>query len=542
AGAVELLTEDRPWPQTDRPRRAGVSSFGVSGTNAHVLVEEAPREQAPQVTPPPAGAPDTAAPDTAAPLVLWPLSGRSEDALRAQADRLRSHLDRTGAALDLRAAARRLATGRAGLEHRAVVLASDADGLRRGLAGLAGTSTGTGAGIVRGVAASGDLAFVFSGQGAQRAGMGRELYEAHPVFADAFDAVCAHLDPDLDRPLRDVVLHDAEALGRTAWTQLALFAFEVALFRLLESWNLAPDRLAGHSVGELAAAHAAGVLPLADACTLVAARARLMGALPEGGAMMSVRMPEAEARAALAGYEDRVAVAAVNTRDEVVLSGDADALAELAEEGRRTGRRIRPLDVSHAFHSPHMDPVLDDFAAVAATLEYRPARIPLVSTVTGLDDDGAMSTPEYWVRQIRATVRFSDAVGTLLGRGVTRFAEIGPGAALTVPLERTLERARALDDTTAPLAVALQRSGGREPDALLTAVARLHTAGVPVGWDALLGPATGPLPDLPTYAFRRRRYWPAPHPRPGRAEARPGRDPGTGRPLARRGRRGRPVT
>ncbi|OBQ51684.1 hypothetical protein A4U61_08480 [Streptomyces sp. H-KF8] len=161
-------------------------------------------------------------------------------------------------------------------------------------------------------------------------------------------------------------------------------------------------------------------------------------------------MPEAEARAALAGYEDRVAIAAVNTRDEVVLSGDADALAELAEEGRRTGRRIRPLDVSHAFHSPHMDPVLDDFAAVAATLEYRPARIPLVSTVTGLDDDGAMSTPEYWVRQIRATVRFSDAVGTLLGRGVTRFAEIGPGAALTVPLERTLERARALDDTTAP--------------------------------------------------------------------------------------------
>ncbi|MCP3771139.1 SDR family NAD(P)-dependent oxidoreductase [Streptomyces sp. MAR25Y5] len=535
AGAVELLTEDRPWPETDRPRRAGVSSFGISGTNAHVLVEEAPREQAPQVTPPPAGAPDTAAP-----LVLWPLSGRSEDALRAQADRLRSHLDRTGAALDLRAAARRLATGRAGLEHRAVVLASDADGLRRGLAGLAGTSTGTeagtGAGIVRGVAASGDLAFVFSGQGAQRAGMGRELYEAHPVFADAFDAVCAHLDPDLDRPLRDVVLHDAEALGRTAWTQLALFAFEVALFRLLESWNLAPDRLAGHSVGELAAAHAAGVLPLADACTLVAARARLMGALPEGGAMMSVRMPEAEARAALAGYEDRVAIAAVNTRDEVVLSGDADALAELAEEGRRTGRRIRPLDVSHAFHSPHMDPVLDDFAAVAATLEYRPARIPLVSTVTGLDDDGAMSTPEYWVRQIRATVRFSDAVGTLLGRGVTRFAEIGPGAALTVPLERTLERARALDDTTAPLAVALQRSGGREPDALLTAVARLHTAGVPVGWDALLGPATGPLPDLPTYAFRRRRYWPAPHPVTARDDERAGRYRVTWRPLPEPGR------
>ncbi|MFJ8649739.1 type I polyketide synthase [Streptomyces sp. NPDC093546] len=535
AGAVSLLTEDRPWPETGRARRAGVSSFGISGTNAHVLIEQAPREQAPQVTPqPPADEPGTAAP-----LVLWPVSARSEDALRAQADRLRSHLDRTGAALDPHAVARQLATARAGLEHRAVVLAPDADGLRRGLAGLAGNTglagtagVGAGAEIVRGVAASGDLAFVFSGQGAQRAGMGRELYAHYPVFADAFDAVCAHLDPDLDRPLRDVVLHDADALGRTAWTQLALFAFEVALFRLLESWKLTPDRLAGHSVGELAAAHVAGILSLADACTLVAARARLMGALPEGGAMMSVRMPEAEALAALAGYESRVAIAAVNTRDEVVLSGDAAALAELAEEGRRTGRRIRSLDVSHAFHSPHMDPVLDDFAAVAATLEYRPARIPLVSTVTGRGDDGAMSTPEYWVRQIRATVRFSDAVGTLLGQGVTRFAEIGPGAALTVPLERTLERARALDDTTATLAVALQRSGRQEPAALLTAVARLHTAGVPVGWDTLLGPATGPRPDLPTYAFQRRRYWPAPHPVAARdGGERTGRHQVTWRPL-----------
>ncbi|MGW0606198.1 type I polyketide synthase [Streptomyces sp. NPDC002640] len=530
AGAVSLLTEDRPWPETGHARRAGVSSFGISGTNAHVLVEEAPREPAPQVTPPA----DT--PDTAAPLLLWPVSGRSEDALRAQADRLRSHLDRTGATLDPRAAAHQLATARAGLEHRAVVLAADTDGLRHGLARLAGTGvpdagTGTAAEVVRGVAASGDLAFVFSGQGAQRAGMGGELYETYPVFADAFDAVCAHLDPDLERPLRDVVLHDADALGRTAWTQLALFAFEVALFRLLESWNLTPDRLAGHSVGEIAAAHVAGVLTLADACTLVAARARLMGALPEGGAMMSVRMPEAEARAALTGYEDRVAIAAVNTRDEVVLSGDADALAELAETGRRTGRRIRPLDVSHAFHSPHMDPVLDDFAAVAATLDYRPARIPLVSTVTGVEDDGAMSTPRYWVRQIRATVRFADAVGTLLGRGVTRFAEIGPGAALTVPVERTLERARALDDTTAPVAVALQRSGRPEPAALLTAVARLHTAGVPVDWEALLGPVTGPRPDLPTYAFRRRRYWPAPHPVTARDDGRTGRYQVTWHPL-----------
>ncbi|MEW2708707.1 type I polyketide synthase [Streptomyces koyangensis] len=528
AGAVSLLTEDRPWPTTGRARRAGVSSFGISGTNAHVLVEEAPREPA---SPPVPVAADE--PGPVAPLVLWPVSGRSEEALRAQADRLRSYLDRAGADLDPRAVARRLALSRAGLEHRAVVLAPDADGLRRGLAALAGTpGAGTGTEVVRGVVARGDLAFVFSGQGAQRAGMGRELYETYPVFADAFDAVCAHLDPGLDRPLRDVVRDDADALGRTAWAQLALFAFEVALFRLLESWELTPDRLAGHSAGEIAAAHVAGVLSLPDACTLLAARARLMGALPEGGAMVSVRMTEAEARAALTGYEDRVAIAAVNTRDEVVLSGDADALAELAEQGRRTGRKVRALDVSHAFHSPHMDPVLDDFAAVAATLDYRPARIPLVSTVTGLDDDGAMSTPAYWVRQIRATVRFSDAVGTLLGQGVTRFAELGPGAALTVPLERTLERARQLDDTTTGLtAVALQRSGRPEPAALLTAVARLHTTGVPVGWDTLTGPAAAPRPELPTYAFQRRRYWPAPHPVAPADTGRTGRYQVTWRPL-----------
>ncbi|MDQ0988729.1 acyl transferase domain-containing protein/acyl carrier protein/thioesterase domain-containing protein, partial [Streptomyces sp. V2I9] len=523
AGAVELLTDGRPWPHTGRARRAGVSSFGISGTNAHVIIEEAPHETA--NTPRPAGGPDPAAP-----LVLWPVSGRSEAALRAQADRLRSYADRTGPALDLHATARQLATARAALEHRAVVLAPDAEGLHRGLAQLAGAD-GTGAETVRGEAGRGDLAFVFSGQGAQRAGMGRELYETYPVFADAFDAVCAHLDPDLDRPLREVVLHDADALGRTAWTQLGLFAFEVALYRLLESWSLAPDRLTGHSVGEIAAAHVAGVLPLADACTLVSARARLMGALPEGGAMMSVRMTEAEACAALSGYEARAAVAAVNSRDDIVLSGDADALAELAGEEGLTGRRVRFLDVSHAFHSPRMDPVQDDFAAVAASLHYHPARIPLVSTVTGLPDDGSMSTPEYWVRQIRATVRFRDAVNTLLDQGVTRFAEIGPGAALTVPLERTLEHARSLDPTTDTLCVALQRSGGQEPAALLTAVARLHTAGVPIGWDALLGPATGPRPDLPTYAFQRRRYWPEPHPAPAPDAARTDRHQVTWRPL-----------
>ncbi|MDB1090154.1 SDR family NAD(P)-dependent oxidoreductase [Streptomyces sp. ACA25] len=503
-GAVELLTESRPWPETGRPSRAGVSSFGISGTNAHVVLE-----QAPEPTSDPAPELPDAVTGPAGTVVPWLLSGRSAAALRGQAARLHSLVGPAGRGgkLDLPAVARALATTRAALEHRAVLLATDAEGFRRGLGELAEDRTGQG--VVRGVTGGGDLAFVFSGQGAQRAGMGRELYETYPAFADAFDAVCAHLDPGLERPLRQVVFHDADALGRTGWTQAALFAFEVALFRLLESWGVTPDRLAGHSVGELAAAHTAGVLSLADACALVAARGSLMQALPEGGAMMAVRMTEDEARKALVGYEGRVELAAVNARDDLVVSGDADAIEELAELGRKTGRRMRRLTVSHAFHSPHIDAVLDDFSAVARGLVYRPARIPLVSTVTGCADDGTMSTPGYWVRQARATVRFSDAVTTLLGQGVTRFAELGPGTTLTALVERTLERARTLADAGETLAVATQRSDRDQPTALLTALARLHTAGVTVDWGTILAPGRARV-ELPTYAFQRRRYWPEP--------------------------------
>ncbi|MEV0882013.1 type I polyketide synthase, partial [Micromonospora echinofusca] len=504
AGQVSLLTEARAWSATDRPRRAAVSSFGISGTNAHVILEEAPVDDAPSTdeAPPVADAPVTL------PLAPVFLSARTPEALAGQAGRWADHLARVESLRPVDVAVS--SVNRAGLEHRAVVLAGDADDLLAGLRALAaGEPTGT---VTTAASAPrGRVAFLFSGQGAQRAGMGRELYAAFPAFAAALDETCGHLDPLLPRALREVLFAgagtpEAELLDQTVFTQAGLFAVEVALFRLVESFGVVPDLVAGHSIGEIAAAHVAGVLSLADACALVAARGRLMQALPDGGGMLAVAADEAAVAASLAGLPGRLDVAAVNGPAAVVVAGDVEALDEVQRVWSERGVQTRRLRVSHAFHSARMDPMLAEFAAVAGRLTFRPPTIPVVSNLTGrVADADQLCDPGYWVRHVRGTVRFADAVDCLRAEEVDTYLEVGPNGVLTAMAQNCLaERA---DDEPAPLLVPASRHDRPEPQALLEALASLHVHGVTVGWADLLGRAGGRHLDLPTYAFQHQRYW-----------------------------------
>ncbi|MFE7134407.1 type I polyketide synthase [Streptomyces sp. NPDC057638] len=477
AGAVELLTEAREWPKApDRPRRAGVSSFGISGTNAHVIVEEAP--VAAPMEPEAEATPEA----LSLPVVPWLVSAKSADGVAAQADRLGSVLDRDPADVGLS-----LAVTRSALEHRSFVVGSDAQELRSGLKALAaGESLPVAVG-------SGLTGVVFSGQGGQRVGMGRELASVFPVFAEVLEEVCAQFDGLLDRPLKEILFEDADGvLGLTGWAQPALFAVEVALYRLTESWGVRPDYLVGHSVGELAAAYVSGVVSLEDACRLVAARASLMQALPPGGAMWAVRASLDEVTPYLV---DGVSVAAVNAPGQVVLSGTRTAVEEVAVA--LTDRQGRWLEVSHAFHSGLMDPMLDAFRQVASTIAYDRPRIPVVSTLTGevIEEFSA----DYWTDQVRGTVRFADAITHLTGLGVTRFLEVGPDASLVGAIDETADEV---------LAVALLSRKRAEPVTAVTTLARLWADGGTVDWAAFYAPTTARTTDLPTYPFQHQRYWP----------------------------------
>ncbi|MEU8975494.1 type I polyketide synthase [Streptomyces monashensis] len=489
AGAVELLTQARAWPEPgERPRRAGVSSFGISGTNAHVILQAVTDE------------PDIpTVPASPSAVVPWVVTARSRDALRAQAAQLLDHVT-AHPEVALADTALALATTRTPFPGRAVLVGADRDGLTAQLAALAqgvplpGTVTGTARG-------TGRTAFLFTGQGAQRPGMGRELHAAHPVFAHTFDAVCERVPG-----LRDAVLgDDAELLNRTEHAQPALFAFEVALYRLLESWGVRPDVVAGHSIGEIAAAHVAGAFSLDDACALVAARGRLMQALPSGGAMASIRAGEEELLPLLAGHEHEVGIAALNGPAATVVSGTQEAVDRICEHFSAAGRRTTRLRVSHAFHSPLMDPVLDDFRAVAAGISYTEPSLPVVSALTGRTaDTGRLTDPEYWVRHVREPVRFHDCVTQLYGLGARRFLEVGPDGPLTTLAESALTEAEstAADE---PVLVAAVLRDKPETECLLRAVGTLFAHGTDLDWAALLpGARTTPLP---TYAFQRQRFW-----------------------------------
>ncbi|MEV6584097.1 SDR family NAD(P)-dependent oxidoreductase, partial [Streptomyces sp. NPDC051582] len=485
-GNVRLLTEPVEWPAGGRPRRAGVSSFGLSGTNAHVILEEAP-----QRTPQPE--PEALAPAAPAPVALT-VSAKSAKALPRQAEALRAHLE-DHPEQSLADIAYSLTASRAALDHRAVVLADDRAAALRELAELAG---GTGsADTVTGSRVDGATAFLFTGQGAQRLGMGRELHAAFPVFAAALDAAAAAVDQHLEIPLYEVMWGGDEALlNSTAYTQPALFAIETALFRLVTSWGVRPDFLAGHSIGEITAAHAAGVLSLEDAARLVTARGRLMQALPAGGAMAAIEATEPEL---LPYLTDSVGIAAINSPRSIVVSGTEEAVEAIRAAFTEQGRKTTRLRVSHAFHSPLMDPALAEFHLVAESVTRHEPRIPVVAGVHGaLSED--WGTPEYWTRHLREAVRFSDSVQHLHAKGVRTFLELGPDAILTALTQNTL------DGTEAVVEPAV-RKNRPEARTLLTALARLHATGTAVDWTAVHAGSGARLVELPTYAFERRPYW-----------------------------------
>ncbi|MGW0534891.1 type I polyketide synthase [Streptomyces sp. NPDC003032] len=526
SGRVALLTRSVPWPRTDRPRRAGVSSFGISGTNAHVVIEEAPAD---------ADAPLSIPVTVAAPFAV-PVSARSMSELRAQARRLYARVaaDPDATPLDIGYA---LATTRTAFEHRAVVVARDRDQLLTSLQGVAegasppGVRTGTSR-------SRGPLAFLFTGQGSQHLGTGRELYasrELYPGFARSFDETCSLLDPWLPVPLRDVVFAapgtETGALLATArFAQPALFALETALFRLLAEWGVRPDLVAGHSLGEVTAAHVAGVLSLKDACALVAARGRLMDALPPGGAMASLDASEQDVMSHLArtdfagtdftgtdfaGKRHAVEIAAVNGPSSVVVSGDEAAVSQIVTEFREQGRSATPLRVSHAFHSVRMESMLADFAEAVRPLAFAAPRLPLVTAVSGrAATEEELCSPEFWVEHVRRPVLFADTVTHLRDRGAAHFVEVGPDGVLSGLVRDCLAGLRPGTESNpeperppATLILPTLRRARPEADALTETVAALHSHGVPVDWKAVFAGHHPRRVPLPTYAFERRRYW-----------------------------------
>jgi acyl transferase domain-containing protein/NADPH:quinone reductase-like Zn-dependent oxidoreductase len=499
AGHVSLLTEPVAWPRGASPRRAAVSSFGISGTNAHLIIEEAPAttEAAPSI------APDDPQ-DTR--LLPWILSARSEAALREQAAKLAEFIRSSdGSSADIADVAQALVATRTRLEHRGAAVGHTRAQLLDGLAALAeGVDSPL---AVKAAASHGKTAFLFSGQGSQRAGAGRDLYDAYPVFAEAVDAACARFDPLLGRSLKALLFAepgspDGELLDQTQYTQPALFTLETALFRLVEHWGLRPDYLIGHSIGELAAAHVAGVFDLDDAVTLVYHRARLMQEIETDGAMLSVQADRETVAAHLRGREDRATIAALNTPTSTVVSGDTAAIEEIDAEISARGIKTKRLRVSHAFHSPHLDPILDELIGHAARLTFHAPRIPIVSNLDGAFAEAEqITTPRYWADHARQAVHFTDGISTLHAAGVSRYLELGP-----VPVLTPLAQDRLADLSGVGFA-SLLRTGRPEAHTALAAAVYLNATGAPLDWSAVLPQGPARHVDLPTYAFQRQRYW-----------------------------------
>jgi FkbH-like protein len=493
---VQRTLED--WPQPTAlldgrpvtvPRRAGLSSFGVGGANAHLIVEEAPSAAARQA--------DSLAVDR--PTHVLAVSATNEDGLQRQLASVGSFLRRghDGRLADLGYS---LNAGRRHLAHRAAVVGSSREEMLDALT-RAGRQNRSGAPV-----APPKIAFLFTGQGSQYAGMGRTLYDTQPTFRAALDRCADAFDRLAERPLRDLLFAakdspDATLLHQPGYTQPALFAFEYALAMLWQSWGVRADVVMGHSVGEIAAVCVAGGMSLEDGLTLIAARGRLMQALPAGGVMASVMANEARVNAALEGLRDVVAIAAVNTPGQVVISGLGAAVADVSARLSAEGIQTKALTVSHAFHSPLMRPMLAEFERVVRDIRFVPPSTPLVRCIDGVLAADVVTGPEYWLRQVMEPVRFAAGMRTLESDGVTAYVEIGPH-----PVLIDMGRRCVADDTSAAWLPSLRRDTD-EWRTLLGSVAGLYERGADIDWAGFDAPYARRRISAPTYAFGEREYW-----------------------------------
>ncbi|MGW1819789.1 SDR family NAD(P)-dependent oxidoreductase [Streptomyces sp. NPDC002125] len=505
AGAVELLTERREWPQAEgRPRLAGVSSFGVSGTNAHVILEEAPHHEAMPET---EQSSDAAPPAGAVPLptVPWVVSGHGADAVRDQAARLLSRV-RDDMELSPVDVGWSLASGRAALENRAVVIGGSREDLVAGLSALAAGEEKA-PGVVAGSGTSGSgrrVAFVFPGQGSQWAGMAGELWGSSPAFAAQMDECERLLGGLVDWSLREV-LDDETMLARVDVVQPALFAMMVSLAAMWRSAGVEPAAVVGHSQGEVAAAYVAGVLSLEDALRVVALRSQALLAIAGRGGMLSIVASEEWVRERIAPFGEAISIAAVNGPKAVVISGDADALAGFGTVLAKAGvMRWNVPGVDFSAHSAHVEAIEEELAELISGVELRASEVPFYSAVTAGALDTAQLDAGYWYRNLREPVRFEETVRALAKDGHQVFVEISPHPILTMGVLETLESP---EQTASAVVTSTLRRDEGGLDRFFTSLAEAWVQGVEVDWARAFVGTGASWVDLPTYAFQRRRYW-----------------------------------
>ncbi|NEO42203.1 MAG: type I polyketide synthase [Moorea sp. SIOASIH] len=516
---VQIPTQVTPWQRNDSPRFAGVSSFGFSGTNAHIVLEEAPiqlKSQKQWDSTPSKGVRESSTKQSKVkteeilerPVNLLTLSAKTEKALEELVGRYHNHLKthHEQALADICYTAN---TGRAHFNHRLAIIASNQQELAEKLLGYKTRSEVVGlfSGSLPSITTSPKVAFLFTGQGSQYINMGLELYNSSPVFRQALDQCDEILRGELEHPLLSVFYPhtttdevDSSLLDQTAYTQPALFAIEYALAQLWQSWGIQPQIVMGHSVGEYVAATIAGVFSLEDGLKLIATRGRLMQQLPPGGEMVSVMASESKIRSLIAAYTDQVSLAAINGPEAVVISGKAQVIAQICSKLESDGVKTKRLQVSHAFHSPLMEPVLADFEAVAEQLTYNKPQIPLISNVTGLRADEVISTASYWVNHLCQPVRFAQGMETLHQQGYEIFLEIGPKPVLLGMGRQCLSEIEGMFLPSIRPAV-------DEWQQILSSLGQLYVQGVKVDWSGFDQKYAYQKLLLPTYPFQRQRYW-----------------------------------